>query len=215
MNDILFDYLDVFCTAYLDDVLIYSENELEHEDHVKKVLQRLHDAGLQADIKKCEFHVKRTKYLGFIVTTEGIEVDPDKVSVVKEWQPPQTVKGVQSFLGFCNFYRRFIRDYGLIAKPLIRLTRKDIDFQFTDDCLGAFEELKQRLVTAPVLAHYHSDRETMLETDASNGVLAAVLSQQDSNGEWAPCLVLLKDYGTGRIKLRDPRQRDASYRTIT
>jgi hypothetical protein len=181
MNDILFDYLDVFCTAYLDDVLIYSENELEHEDHVKKVLRRLHDAGLQADIKKCEFHVKRTKYLGFIVTTEGIEVDPDKVSVVKEWQPPQTVKGVQSFLGFCNFYRRFIRDYGLIAKPLIRLTRKDIDFQFTDDCLGAFEELKQRLVT--VLAHYHSDRETMLETDASDGVLAAVLSQQDSNGE--------------------------------
>jgi hypothetical protein len=186
MNDILFDYLDVFCTAYLDDILIYSENELEHEEHVKKVLQRLHEAGLQADIKKCEFNVTRTKYLGFIVTTEGIEVDPEKVSVIKEWKAPRTIKGIQSFLGFCNFYRRFIRDYGVIAKPLIRLTRKDVDFQFTDDCHGAFEELKRRLIEAPVLAHYDPERETMLETDASDGVLAGVLSQEDENGEWHP-----------------------------
>jgi hypothetical protein len=82
MNDVLFDYLDDFCTAYLDDILIYSENELDHEEHVKKVLQRLRDAGLQADLKKCEFGVKRTKYLGFIITTDGIEVDPEKVSAV-------------------------------------------------------------------------------------------------------------------------------------
>jgi hypothetical protein len=176
INDILFDYLDVFCTAYLDDVLIYSENELEHEEHVKKVLQRLHDAGLQANIKKCEFHVKRTKYLGFIVTTDGIEIDPEKVSVIKDWQPPRTIKGVQSFLGFCNFYRRFIRDYGVIAKPLVRLTKKNSDFLFIDECLGAFEELKQCLVTAPVLSHYNPEKETILETDASDGVLAGVLS---------------------------------------
>ena len=96
------------------------------------------------------------------------------------------MKGIQSFLGFCNFYRRFIRDYGIIAKPLIRLTRKDIDFQFTDDCLGAFEELKQRLVSAPVLSHYHPDRETMLDTDALDGVIARVLSQLDKNRDWHP-----------------------------
>lgn len=120
------------------------------------------------------------------MTTDGIEVDPEKVSVIKDWKPPRTVKGVQSFLGFCNFYRRFIRDYGSRAKPLIRLTRKDVDFLFTDDCHGAFEELKQRLVTAPVLVHYDPDRETMLETDASDGVLAGVLSQQDNKGEWHP-----------------------------
>ena len=83
MNDVLFDYLDDFCTAYLDDILIYSENELEHEEHVKKVLQRLHEAGLQADIKKCEFNVIRTKYLVFIISMDGIKVDPEKVAVVK------------------------------------------------------------------------------------------------------------------------------------
>jgi hypothetical protein len=94
MNDVLFDYLDDFCTAYLDDILIYSDNELEYELHIKKVLQRLQDAGLQADIKKCEFHVIYTKYLGFIISTEGIEVDPEKVAVVKNWEAPRTVRGV-------------------------------------------------------------------------------------------------------------------------
>src|SRR6266536_4247884 len=99
MNDVLFDYLDDFCTTYLDDILIYLENELDHEIHVKKVLQRLRDASLQADVKKCDFSVTRTKYLGFIITTQGVEVDPDKVAVVQNWQPPSTVKGIQSFLG--------------------------------------------------------------------------------------------------------------------
>ena len=94
MNDVLFDYLDDFCTAYLDDILIYSDNELEHEAHIKKVLQRLMDAGLQADIKKCEFSVTRTKYLGFIISTDGIEVDPEKIEVIRDWQPPRTVKGI-------------------------------------------------------------------------------------------------------------------------
>jgi hypothetical protein len=83
MNDVLFDYLDVFYTAYLDDILIYSKDPLEHESHVRKVLERLREAGLQADIKKLEFDVTYTKYLRFIVSTEGVEVDPKKVSVIK------------------------------------------------------------------------------------------------------------------------------------
>src|SRR5213596_2757537 len=93
MNDILFDYLDDFCTAYLDDILIYSENEEEHTLHVRKVLERLQKAGLQADIKKSEFNVSCTKYLGFIVSTTGIEVDPEKIEVIRSWQTPTTVKG--------------------------------------------------------------------------------------------------------------------------
>jgi hypothetical protein len=84
MNNVLFDYLDVFCTAYLDDILIYSSNKLEHKEHVKKVLARLWEAGLQADIKKCEFRVHRTKYLGFIISTEGIEVDQDKIQAIHD-----------------------------------------------------------------------------------------------------------------------------------
>ena len=124
----LFDYLDDFYTTYLDNILIYSDNELEHKHHVKKVLERLRNAGLQIDLKKCEFHVTRTKYLGFIISTDGIEVDPDKISVVRNWKPPTTVKGVQSFLGFCNFYRRFIRDFRIIVKPINNLTKTGVRF---------------------------------------------------------------------------------------
>jgi Reverse transcriptase (RNA-dependent DNA polymerase)/RNase H-like domain found in reverse transcriptase/Integrase zinc binding domain/Integrase core domain/Chromo (CHRromatin Organisation MOdifier) domain/Retroviral aspartyl protease len=186
MNDVLFDYLDDFCTAYLDDILIYSENEEEHELHVKKVLQRLREAGLQADIAKSEFSVTKTKYLGFIISTDGIQVDPDKIEVIQTWEPPTTVKGIQSFLGFCNFYRRFIRDYGQIAKPLSSLTRKDTPFVFNTTCLDAFEELKRRLTSTPILAHYDADRESILETDASNGVVGGVLSQKQSDNLFHP-----------------------------
>ena len=186
MNDVLFDYLDDFCTAYLDDILIYSDNELEHEEHVRKVLQRLRNAGLQADIKKSEFSVKCTKYLGFIISTDGIETDPEKTSVIEQWEPPRTVSGVQSFLGFCNFYRRFIKDYGRIAKPLNRLTRKNQPFKFDYACEQAFKELKKRLVSAPLLVHFDPDLPTLLETDASDGVIAGVLSQKQTNGEWHP-----------------------------
>src|SRR6266536_213282 len=176
MNDVLFDYLDDFVTAYLDDILIYSEDPLEHEMHVKKVLQRLQDAGLQVDIKKCEYGVKQTKYLWFIISTQGIEVDTEKVSVVRDWQAPTTVRGIQSFLGFCNFYRRFIRDYGVIAKPLVRLTKTMVPFQFGKECWEAFEELKARLTSSELLRHYDPELQSMIETDASDGVITGVLS---------------------------------------
>lgn len=186
MNGILMEYLDDFCTAYLDDILIYSNDEMEHELHVKQVLQRLRDAGLQVDIKKTEFHVTRTKYLGFIVSTKGIEVDPEKVSAIVNWKSPNSVRGVQSFLGFCNFYRRFIKDYGRIAKPLINLTRKDVNFKFTADCEDAFASLQKCLISAPLLHHFQNDLETQVETDASDGVIAGVMSQLQHDGEWKP-----------------------------
>lgn len=187
INSLFIDYLDVFLTAYVDDLLIYSNNEAEHEMHVKMVLERLRSAGLQASIKKCEFHVTRTKYLGFIVTTEGIEVDPEKVAIVRKWERPTTVKGVQSFLGFCNFYRRFIRDYSKTAKPLTRLTRKDQPFIWSDTQQQAFDELKEKLTSAPVLTHYRPGWPTRLETDASDEIIAGVLSQQNPDTkEWHP-----------------------------
>ena len=130
INNILFNYLDDFCTAYIDDILIYSDNELDHDAHVHKVLQRLQDAGLQADIKKCKFSVKRTKYLGFIISTDGIEVNSEKISAVKSWQSPKTVKGIQLFLEFCNFYRRFICNYRKIVKHLVNLIKMNVPFSF-------------------------------------------------------------------------------------
>ena len=187
MNDVLFDYLDDFCMAYLDDILVYSEDPLEHYEHVKKVLHHLRDAGLQVDIKKSEFRTTRTKFLGFIVSTKGIEVDPEKIVVVRDWQAPSTVKGVQGFLGFCNFYRRFIREYGRIARPLTLLTRKGALYQWTKQCQEAFDKLKQAMLEAPILHYYDYELPTRVETDASNGVVAGVLSQQDPQTQfWHP-----------------------------
>jgi transposase InsO family protein len=185
INDTFIDYLDDFMTAYVDDLLIYSQNELEHQVHVKLVLDRLRAAGLQVAIHKCEFSVTRTKYLGFIISTEGIEVDPSKIGVIKDWQVPTTVRGVQSFLGFCNFYRRFIKDYSRIAKPLTTLTKSNTPFIWDQACRQAFENLKDYLSTSPVLRYYDYSLPTKLETDASDGVVAGVLSQQHGR-EWHP-----------------------------
>jgi hypothetical protein len=105
---------------------------------------------------------------------------------VKNWKPPTTVKGVQSFLGFCNFYRRFIRDYGVIAKPLVNLTKTNVPFSFNQMCINAFKELKARLTSSSLLKHYLLELPTMVETDASDGVVAGILSQQHADGEWYP-----------------------------
>jgi hypothetical protein len=104
MNDIFIDCLDKFLIVFVNDLLIYSENKLEHQAHVKFVLERLREAGLQATIYKCEFHVKTTRYLEFIITPERIKVDPAKINIILKWMTSRTVQGVQSFLGFCNFY---------------------------------------------------------------------------------------------------------------
>ena len=129
INDTLWEYLDDFCTVYLDDILIYSEIEAEHEIHVKRVLQKLRKAGLQADITKCAFHIKEVLYLGLIIITEGVKMDSAKVSTIVKWLTLVNVKDVQSFLGFANFYRRFIYGYSKLASPLTHLTKKDVPFE--------------------------------------------------------------------------------------
>jgi hypothetical protein len=184
MNDVLFEYLDDFYTAYLDDILIYLENPEEHELYVCKVLEKLRLAGLQADIKKYKFSITRTKYLGFIISINRIEVDPSKIEVIYNWKYSISVKGIQAFLGFYNFYRRFIKDYGRIARPLTQLTQKDRPFDFDDSCRKAFTDLQNALTTAPVLEHYSPEREAMLETDASDGVVSGILSQKQRDDLW-------------------------------
>jgi transposase InsO family protein len=185
MNHVLIDCLDKFATAFVDDILIYSDNLADHREHVRMVLERLKAAGLQAAIHKCEFHVTRTKYLGFIVSTDGVEADPEKVAAITKWKSPTTVKGVQSFLGFCNFYRRFIQGYSRIARVLHHLTRKEVPFIWTPKCEEAFNRLKKALSSAEVLRHYDPDLPTKVETDASLGVISGVLLQlHDST--WHP-----------------------------
>jgi hypothetical protein len=139
MNEVLSDYLDIFCIVYLDDVLIYSDNLTQHRQHIKLILERMKEVGLTLKASKCEFHTYRTEYLGYIIAPTGISIDPEKVKAVEEWKEPTNVKGVQSFLAFANFYRRFIRDFSKITVPLTKLTRKDTWYEWTDAAQSAFE----------------------------------------------------------------------------
>ncbi|TIA47146.1 hypothetical protein D6C77_10332 [Aureobasidium pullulans] len=183
INSTLHEYLDDFCTGYLDDILVFSETLEEHREHVKKVLQRLREARLYADIDKSEFEVTTTKYLGLIVSTNGLKMDPQKIDAVLQWPVPRILKDVQGFLGFSNFYRRFIERFSHLAKPLTDLTKSNGRFAMTPKATSAFEDLKLRFTKAPILAHFDFDKEVIVETDASNWVTAAVLSQWHEDPE--------------------------------
>ena len=154
INDLLYDILDDFVTAYLDDILIYSKTRDEHIQHVREVLKRLQSAGLQIDLKKSEFFTKRTRYLGLIITPNGIEMDPEKVHTISSWEPPNTLRQLQRFLGFANFYRRFINNFSATARSLYDLLKKNVTFAWTSECQQAFNTLKKHFTTAPALAFF-------------------------------------------------------------
>ena len=193
INNILFEYLNEFAQAYLDDILVYSKNLSEHREHVRKVLLKLREAGLYVDIDKCEFHVQKTAFLGVIVSTDGIQMDPAKVQVILDWARPDTLKQVQSFVGFCNFYRRFIRNFSRITRPLHQLAQKDFKFNWTEACQKSFDELKKAITSAPILRHFDRDREAILETDSSDYVNAGILSQYDDVGILHPVAFYVKN----------------------
>ena len=182
INDLLWEYLNDFCTVYLDDILIYNTSMKKHRQHVRKVLTKLREAGIQANVDKCEFHVTKTKYLGLIVSTKGIKMDPSKVDTIKSWDTPTCVREVRSFIGFCNFYRQFISNFLKIAEPLNTFTKKDVKFEWSVECDRAFKSLKQRVCEAPILKHFDLSKQCHVETDSSDYVSAGVLSQEDDNG---------------------------------
>ena len=182
MQDIFGDLLDVYVVIYLDDILIYSDDPAKHKDHVKEVLRRLRKHGLYAKAEKCEWSVQSVEYLGFRLGPEGLSMDPAKVQMVLDWLEPRKVKDVQAFLGFANFYRRFISDYSAITVPLTRLTRKDVAWDFNDKARSAFNALKAKFTSAPILSHFVPGRPIILETDASDYAIAAVLSQETDDG---------------------------------
>ena len=186
INDIFSDMLDVNVIAYLDDILIYSDNPDNHPEHVCEVLRRLRANNLFAKAEKCEFHKDSVEYLGYILSTDGLTMALDKVKTISDWPEPRKVKDVQSFLGFANFYRRFIHNYSDIAVPLTRLTRKDAPWNFDTKAREAFEQLKSAFTTAPILAHWNPDNKLIVETDASDYALAAILSQYTPEGVLHP-----------------------------
>jgi len=190
INDVLRTYLDDFCTAFLDDIFIYSNTLEEHKEQVYKVLKALSDAGLHLKPEKCHFHKQEVKYLGFIITTNGIRMDPEKVSCVLGWETPKTVTDVQCFLGFANFYRRFIKDYSKVVAPLTKMTKKEggkyVPFLWGQEQQADFDLLKKAFTSAPILRHFDYDREIIVETDASDYVSAGILSQHDDDGVLHP-----------------------------
>jgi hypothetical protein len=179
INSTLQEFLDDFISAYVDDILVFTDGtRKQHREHIRKVLWKLQEAGLQLDIDKCEFEVKTTKYLGFIVEAgQGLRMDPAKVKAVTDWKAPSSAKGVLGFLGFANFYRRFIKDFSQIAAPLYALVKKGTTFRWGEEANQAFQQLKEAFVQAPVLAQFDPDDDTVLETDSSGYCLGGVLSQ--------------------------------------
>ena len=178
MNKILREFLDHEVVLYLDDILIYSKSEEEHIELVKKVLDRLAKHQLAGSVTKLVFHVKSVEFLGYIVATNGLTMSKRKVESMKNWKPPRLVKEVQIFIGFANIYRRFIKDFSKICTPITETLKGDKTKFFCGDKQNrAFEELKTRFITAPIPEHFYPDRETVVETEASEFALGCVLSQ--------------------------------------
>ena len=185
-NDIFRDFLDIFTIVYLDDILIYSKTQEEHDVHVRQVLQRLREYGLYAKLEKCCFDRNEVEFLGYVVSPKGISMDPTKVQTVLEWQTPCSVRDVQCFLGFANFYRKFIKNYSDIVFPLTQLTRKDQTFSWNSSASKAFENLKRAFTCAPILVHVDLAKPFIMEADASDFALGSILSQMGDNAKWHP-----------------------------
>jgi len=167
MNRIFHAYLDRFVVVFIDDILIYSKSEEEHAEHLKIVLQVLKEKKLYAKLSKCEFWLNEVSFLGHIISGSGIVVDPSKFDAVSQWDTPKSVTEVRSFLGLASYYRRFIEGFSKIALPLTQLTCKGRTFVWDVQCENSFNELKQRLTSAPVLILPKSDEPFVVYCDAS------------------------------------------------
>jgi hypothetical protein len=189
MNIIFMPELDKFMVVFIDDILVYSENEKDHEEHLRIVLTRLRDHKLYAKFSKCEFWLKKVPFLGHILSENGVSVDPSKVQEVMDWKAPTTVPKVRSFLGLAGYYRCFIPDFLKIVKPMTSLLQKDHKFVWTEECEAAFHTLQKLLITAPVLAQPDIEKPFDVFCDASKTGLGCVLMQEGRVLAYASCLL--------------------------
>ncbi|WRX23678.1 Reverse transcriptase domain - like 10 [Theobroma cacao] len=179
MNRVFHSYLDKFVIVFIDDILVYSKDDDEHDVHLRIVLQTLHERQLHAKFSKCEFWLKEVVFLGHVVSGDRIYVDPKKIEAILQWEQLKMVTEIQSFLDLASYYKRFVQGFSLIGTPLTCLTRKGIKFEWDDVCESRFQELKNLFTSTPALTHLVSGKEFMVYSDASKLGLGCMLMQDE------------------------------------
>ncbi|WOH15373.1 hypothetical protein DCAR_0934911 [Daucus carota subsp. sativus] len=177
MNKVFQPFLDKFVIVFIDDILVYSKSKSEHEEHLRTALQILRENQLYAKLSKCEFWLDHVVFLGHVISSKGIEVDPKKIEAIWNWEVPKNVTEVRSFLGMAGYYRRFVEGFSRIAGPMTKLLRKNVPFQWTEEAQQSFDELKRRLTSAPVLTTPSGQGGFVVYSDASQQGLGCVLMQ--------------------------------------
>ena len=171
------------CLVYIDDVIVLGHTFDEHLRNLRSVLQRLRESGLRLKPSKCSFFQSEVQYLGHIISRDGVATDPSKTEKVTTWTTPTSVRETQQFSGFAGYYRRFVKDFAQVARPLHRLTEHPTNFVWTTECQDAFDEVRRRLTSTPILAYPDFSRQFVLDTDASDTGIGAVLSQIDGEDQ--------------------------------
>nr|GFB85189.1 putative reverse transcriptase domain-containing protein [Tanacetum cinerariifolium] len=179
MNRVCKPYLDRFVIVFIDDILIYSKNRKEHEGHLKLILKLLKEEELYAKFSKCEFWLSKVQFIGHVIDSEGIHVDLVKIEAIKDWESPKTPTEIRQFLGLASYYRRFIEGFSKIARPMTKLTQKSVEFDWGEKAEAAFQLLKQKLCSAPILALPEGSENFVVYCDASHKGLGAVLMQKE------------------------------------
>jgi hypothetical protein len=185
MNKVFMEYLDKFVVVFIDDILIFSKMEEEHKKHLRLVLEKLRSNQLYAKFRKCEFWLTEVAFLVHVLSVGGIAVDPSKAKDVLNWMPPTNASEICSFLGLAGYYRRFIKDFSKIAKPMTRLLEKNKEFGWTEECQVSFEELKKRLTSTPILILLDITKKFDIYSDASRQGLGCVLMQDGQVASYA------------------------------
>ncbi|GJR76299.1 reverse transcriptase domain-containing protein [Tanacetum coccineum] len=179
MNRVCKPYLDKFVIVFIDDILIYSKNKEEHGEHLKTILNLLRSEKLYAKFSKCDFWLDSVQFLGHVIDSSGVHVDPAKIEAIKNWAAPTTPTEVRQFLGLAGYYRRFIKEFSLISKPLTKLTQKNKPYVWGDDEEEAFQTLKRKLCSAPILSLPEGSEDFVVYCDASLKGFGAVLMQRE------------------------------------
>ncbi|GJU46845.1 putative reverse transcriptase domain-containing protein [Tanacetum coccineum] len=203
MNRVCKPYLDKFVIVFIDDILIYSKSKKEHEEHLRQILKLLKKEELYAKFSKCEFWISRVQFLGHVIDCRGIHVDPAKIESIKDWASPKTPTEIRQFLGLAGYYRRFIEGFSKIAKTMTKLTQKGVKFDWGDKQEAAFQLLKQKLCSAPILALPEGSEDFIAYCDASKKGLGAVLMQREKVISYASRQLKIheKNYTTHDLEL--------------